>query len=258
MSDWNAGQYLRFADERTRPAADLLARVPLEQAACVVDLGCGPGNSTALLAARFPHAQVLGVDNAPDMLASARRAVPAAQFQQADLRDWHPKAEPELIFANAALQWLPDHRRLLPHLAHLSARGGCLAVQMPDNLDEPSHRLMREVAADGPWAEAIGDAAALREKIAPAGDYYDWLHAADCAVEIWETTYQHPLADAGAIVAWLQSTGLRPFLARVPAEMRVDFVAAYEAALAKAYPTRADGRVLLAFPRLFIVARRHP
>lgn len=258
MSDWNAGEYLRFADERTRPAADLLGRVPLRDAASVVDLGCGPGNSTGLLASRFPHADILGVDNAPDMLATARRAVPSAQFLQADLRDWHPKSEPDLIFANAALQWLPDHKKLLTHLAHLVARGGCLAVQMPDNLDEPSHRLMREVAADGPWAAAIGDAAALRERIAPAGAYYDWLTAADCAVEIWETTYQHPLADPAAIVSWLQATGLRPFLARVPAGMRADFIATYEAALAQAYPRRGDGKVLLAFPRLFIVARRHP
>ena len=256
MLDWDAGRYLRFEAERTRPAADLLARVPLDEAARVVDLGCGPGNSTALLAARFPGARVVGVDSAPDMLAAARRTLPGATFVEADLRDFAPAEPPDLVFANAVLQWLPDHATLLPRLARGLAPEGCLAVQMPDNLDEPSHRLMRSVAADGPWAERIGDAGAVRTRIAPASDYHDWLVGAGCTVDAWATTYHHPLEDAAAIVAWLRATGLRPFLAPLTPELRAGFLAAYERALAEAYPRRADGRVLLAFPRLFLVARR--
>ena len=256
MSEWNAARYLRFAAERTRPAADLLARVPLTRAGSIVDLGCGPGNSTALLAERFPGARLVGVDSAPDMLAAARTALPEARFVEADLCGFAPETPPDLVFANAVLQWLPDHATLLPRLARGLAPGGCLAVQMPDNLDEPSHRLMRETAADGPWAGAIGEAGAVRTRIAPVGDYHDWLVGAGCTVDAWATTYHHPLADATAIVAWLRETGLRPFLAPLAPALRSGFLAAYERALAAAYPRRADGCVLLAFPRLFLVARR--
>lgn len=258
MSDWNAAQYLRFATERTRPAADLLARVPLDAAAEILELGSGPGNGTALLAARFPKARITGVDSAPDMLARARRALPCVTFVQADLRDYVPHDVPDLIFANAVLQWLPDHETLIPRLARLLRPGGCLAIQVPDNLDEPSHALMRTVAADGPWSGLIGDAGSVRSRIPAAGEYYDWLRAADCTVDIWATTYVHPLPDAAAIVTWLQATGLRPFLAPLDHDMRGAFLAAYEAALETAYPRRADGRVLLRFPRLFIVACRAP
>ncbi|GLS46588.1 trans-aconitate 2-methyltransferase [Methylobacterium brachythecii] len=256
MSDWNAAQYLRFATERTRPAADLLARVPLEEAAEIVDLGCGPGNSTGLIAARFPKAHITGVDSAPDMLAQARRTLSRISFVQSDLRDYTPHDAPDLVFANAVLQWLPDHATLVPRLARLLKPGGCLAFQVPDNLDEPSHALMRTVAADGPWSPLIGDAEAVRARIPSAGVYYDWLRAADCSVDIWATTYIHPLADAAAIVTWLQATGLRPFLTPLDHDMRVGFLAAYEAALETAYPRQGDGRVLLRFPRLFVVARR--
>lgn len=257
MSDWNAAQYLRFSEERTRPAADLLARVPLDGATHVVDLGCGPGNSTALLAERFPKADIVGIDSAPDMLAQARRSLPHLRFVAADLRDVHPESPPDLIFANAVLQWLPDHAGLLPRLVRQLRPGGCLAVQMPDNLDEPSHRLMREVAASGPWAGAIGDPAAARTPILGVGAYHDLLRGADCCtVDLWRTTYWHPLADAAAIVAWLQATGLRPFLGPLSPEHRAGFLAVYEEALEAAYPKQGDGRVLLAFPRLFLVARR--
>ena len=258
MSDWNAAQYLRFATERTRPAADLLARVPLREAEHVVDLGCGPGNGTALLAERFPRAHLVGIDTAPDMLSQARRALPRVRFLETDLRDFAPEEPPDLIFANAVLQWLPDHDALLPRLARMLKPGGCLALQMPDNLDEPSHRLMRETAAQGPWAASIGDPSRLRSPIAPVGHYYDLLRAADCSVDLWSTTYIHPLPDAAAIVTWLQATGLRPFVAPLSPPLRAGFLAAYERALETAYPKRGDGRVLLAFPRLFIVARRAP
>jgi trans-aconitate 2-methyltransferase len=257
MSDWNAAQYLRFAKERTRPAADLLAQVPLETADRIIDLGCGPGNSTALLARRFPRADIVGVDSAPDMLAQARRDLPDLRFVAADIRDFHAETAPDLIFANAVLQWLPEHATLLPRLVRQLRPGGCLALQMPDNLDEPSHRLMREVAANGPWAASIGDPAAARTPILAVDCYHDLLRRAGCTtVDLWRTTYFHPLADAGAIVAWLQGTGLRPFLSPLSAEHRAGFLVTYEQALEDAYPKRDDGRVLLAFPRLFLVAQR--
>src|SRR3954470_6455108 len=151
-ADWNPALYTRFEDERTRPARGLLARVPLSAAQHVIDLGCGPGNSTELLVRRFPQASVVGTDTSEAMLQSARERLPDCRFEQSDVSSWQSEVPPELIFANAVLQWVPDHASLLPRLLSALAVGGVLALQMPDNLDEPSHRLMREVATEGPWA----------------------------------------------------------------------------------------------------------
>lgn len=258
MADWNPALYTRFEDERTRPAAELLARVPLEAPRFVYDLGCGPGNSTALIAARFPDAEVIGLDTSPAMLESARHRLPRLAFAQADAATWIPERAPDLIYANAVLQWLPDHPVLLPRLLGLLAPGGVLAVQMPDNLAEPSHRLMREVAGAGPWAEAIGDPAVagrLGRMLEPAG-YYDLLAPLAAEIDVWRTAYHHPMADAAAIVDWVSATGLRPFLDPLDPDQRAGFLAAYAAAIEAGYPPRADGRRLLAFPRVFIVARK--
>lgn len=258
MADWNPSLYTRFEDERTRPAAELLARVPLAAPRGAVDLGCGPGNSTALIARRYPEAALLGVDTSEAMLASARLRLPGVAFAAGDAAVWTPERAPDLIYANAALQWVPDHASLLPRLFGLLAPGGVLAVQMPDNLDEPSHRLMREVAADGPWSAGIGDPAVAGRvgRMLPVGRYYDLLAPAAAGLDLWHTTYQHPMADAGAIVDWLSATGLRPFVEPLPPDLKAGFLAAYARAIDGAYPARADGRRLLAFPRLFIVARK--
>jgi trans-aconitate 2-methyltransferase len=256
MADWNPGQYLKFEDERTRPSVDLLRRVPLRSAGRCVDLGCGPGNSTELVAERFPMADVTGIDSSPAMIAKAKERFPGLSFEVADLAAWGPAEPLDLIFANAVLQWVPDHRTLLPRLAGFLRPGGCIAVQMPNNIDEPSHRLMREVAAGGAWSRKLSGAALAREQLGSFEDYYGWLRAARCEVDIWQTVYIHPLAGARAIVEWFKSTGLKPFLDPLGPDERAAFEEAYEAEVAKAYPAQADGRVLLRFPRLFIVARR--
>lgn len=256
MSDWNPTLYRQFEDERTRPARELLARVMVEAPAKVVDLGCGPGNSTELLAARYPGAEVLGIDNSAAMLAEARHRVPAARFEEQNIGSWAPAAPVDVVYANAALQWVPDHKILIPKLFEAVAPGGALAFQMPDNLDEPSHVLMRETAADGPWADTIGDAAAVQSKILAASGYYDLLAGAAAEVDVWRTVYHHPMASPEAIVTWLRATGLRPFIDRLPEDLRAGFSAAYTARIAAAYPVRAGEKLLLAFPRLFVVARR--
>ncbi len=256
MSDWNPALYRRFEDERTRPAAELLARVPLARAACVVDLGCGPGNSTELLARRFPDAAVLGLDSSAAMLASARERLPAVRFEQADIADWAPGQAPDLLYANAALQWVPDHAQLMPRLFNLLAPGGVLAIQMPDNWQEPSHRLMREVAAEPDYREAIGDPASLRTPLLGVGAYYDLLAPLAAEVDIWHTVYQHRMDSADAIVQWLRSTGLKPFVERLDAPQADAFLAEYRRRIDAAYPRHSDGQRLLAFPRLFIVARK--
>jgi len=252
--DWSAEQYLKFEDERTRPCAELLARVP-GAVRRAVDLGCGPGNSTELVLARWPAARVTALDSAPGMVAAARARLPGVEVVEADLAAWDDPGPFDLILANAVLQWVPDHARVFPALLDRLAPGGSLAVQVPDNLDEPSHRLMREVAADPRWAARIGDAAGLRTPRHPAEWYARLLHGR-ARLDIWRTTYFHPLAGTAGIVEWLKGTGLRPFLAPLGADDRAGYLAAYEAGLAAAYTALPDGTVLLPFPRLFIVATR--
>ena len=254
MSDWNPELYARFADERARPIVDLLARVPLANPARIVDLGCGAGASTAPLLARWPLAEVLGIDTSPAMIEEARAKVPGARFEIADGAEWAPREPVDLVFSNATLQWIPDHATLLPKLMGWLAPGGVLAVQMPDNLAEPSHALMREVAAEAPFAALLAQAAGARTALLSVAETWEVLAPRAVTIEQWRTTYVHPLQGATKIVEMVRSTGLRPFLDPLGEAMRGEYLARYTALVAAAYPATADGRVMFRFPRLFFVA----
>ena len=260
MSAWDDRQYLKFADERTRPAQELLARVPLSRATNVVDLGCGPGNSTALLAARFPEAQITGVDNSREMLVRAQKDLPSATWVEADVAVYRAPAPVDLLFGNAVFQWLPDHAALFPALLEQVRPGGVLALQMPRNFEEPSHRLMRETEPDAAtsfagWGERLRDVRALT-RVGTPEFYYDLLAPHALSVDIWQTNYQHVMQDANAIVEWVKGTGLRPYLDALPEAERSHYLKRYTAGIAQAYPPRADGRRIFNFPRLFMVAAR--
>src|SRR3569833_2144240 len=254
MADWSPTLYTRFEDERTRPARALVAQLPLAQARKIVDMGCGPGNSTELLLERWPEAETTGLDSSPAMLEEARKRLPRARFAQADAATWVPEQGTDLVFANAIYQWVPNHLDVLPRVLEALGQGGCLAVQMPDNLAEPTHRLMREVAAEGPWAEKLKHAARL--PLPAPHVFYDALKPFATHIDIWHSIYNHVLADAAAIVDWVRSTGLRPFLDPLTPDERTAFLADYTTRIALAYPPTVDGKVLLRFPRLFIVAVR--
>jgi trans-aconitate 2-methyltransferase len=255
--NWSAKQYAIFEDERTRPVRDLVSALPDIEARAIVDLGCGPGNSTEVLAARFPDAAISGLDNSPDMIEAARRRLPRAQFSVGRIEGWTDAGPFDVILANAVLHWIPNHRTLLPELVARLVTRGALAIQMPDNLDVPAHQLMREVAADGPWAEMLAAASAARTPIESANWYYEVLYPICSTVEVWRTTYYHALAGGpAAIVEWFKGSGLRPFLEPLDAPSREAYLERYSAAVARAYPTLTDGSVLLPFPRLFIVAVR--
>jgi trans-aconitate 2-methyltransferase len=246
---------VKFEDERSRPAAELLARVPLANPRRVVDIGCGPGNSTELLLARYPEAEVIGLDSSPEMLAAARKRLPSVRFIEADVLGWTPEPPADLLFSNATFHWVCGHRDALKRLLATLPPGGVLALQMPDNLTEPTHRLMQDVAMDGPWRHKFASPIE-REDIPPAAAYYDLLKPLAATVDIWTTIYNHPLAGAPAILEWVRGTGLRPYLARLTADEQGAYLADYLERLAKTYPPLVDGRVLLRFPRLFIVAVR--
>ncbi len=254
MADWNAEQYLKFEDERTRPSRDLLAQIPLTEARKVVDIGCGPGNSTELLVKRWPEAAVTGVDTSADMLRQARERLPEQTFIEANVAHWVPSENTDVLFANAVFQWVPGHLKQLQRLLGALAPGGVLAVQMPDNLDEPSHVLMREVAHLEPWRKTLAEAARLRDMLPKPRAYYDALGPLCTRLEIWHTIYNHVLEDAGAVVEWVKGTGLRPFVDPLEPLERKQYMAEYTARVAASYLPQADGKVLLRFPRLFIVA----
>jgi trans-aconitate 2-methyltransferase len=253
VARWNDAQYLKFGDERMRAARELLRRVPLEGVERAVDLGCGPGNSTALLRDRWPNARLTGIDNSPEMLAGARRDFPTVEWILADAGSYRAAEPVDLLFANAVFHWLPDHGMLFPSLIRQVSKGGALAVQMPHSFDEPSHRLMREVRARlMPERSAVIAAT----PVAGAAFYYDLLAPLASAVDIWRTTYEHVMPDAAAIVEWVKGTGLRPYLDDLTESERAAYLSEYLAAIDRAYPARVDGKRLFSFPRLFIVAVR--
>lgn len=249
MSDWNPALYLQYEVERTRPAKELLARVQQENPASVIDLGCGPGNSTALLYQRWPHANITGVDTSPGMLNEARSLLPTCHFVEADIRQFKPATPVDVVYANASLQWITNHYELFPQLVSLLKKNGILAVQMPDNVLEPSHVLMREVAYEQDYPDRA------RAPLPGVHAYYDILSDVGCEVDIWRTTYYHKMQSHQAIIDWVSATGLRPWLQDLNESEQIRYLERYHQLLQEQYPLQEDGQILLAFPRLFIVAR---
>ncbi|MEJ0020925.1 MAG: methyltransferase domain-containing protein [Acetobacteraceae bacterium] len=251
---WDPGQYLRFAGERLRPALDLLAQVPLDAPARVVDLGCGAGNVTAILRQRFPAADIVGVDGSPAMIDKARASVADCRFELGDFFHWQPPAPLDLIFTNAALQWVDRHSELLPRLLALLAPGGVLAIQVPAMHEAPLRRVPVGLAAQEPWRAHLGGVVSAPDILSPA-EYWDLLRPRVAALDIWQTTYMHALSGENAVLEWASGSSLRPFLDRIPQDRLGEFRRAYADAVRPHYPRRADGTTLLPFQRLFMVAR---
>lgn len=255
MSKWDPRQYLAFGRERLQPALDLLARVPLEAPATIVDLGCGPGNVTAALKARWPQAAITGVDGSPEMLARARAGDAEIAWVEADMDAWRPGAPVDLIYSNAALHWLDDHEQLFPALMEQVAPGGVLAVQMPRNWAAPSHTLVTETVRDGPWRETL-EPLLRPNPTGDAADYYDILAPVSAHLEIWETEYCQILEGGNPVAEYVKGSQLKRFLDALDEPQREDFWQAYRARIAAAYPKRADGKTLFPFRRLFLLAGR--
>ncbi len=275
---WDPGTYLRFGTERARPFFDLVSRVQAEAPGFVADLGCGPGNLTAALAARWPAARVLGVDSSPEMIEAARAelaapeakaaegtaaqaaglgvaAVPAGrlEFRLADIRTWQPDQPVDVITCNAVLQWIPGHQELLTSWVRWLAPGGWLAFQLPGNFDQPSHTILRELASTPRWRPLL-EGVQLNRQAGDPTDYLALLAGAGCEVDAWETTYLHVLPGEDAVVDWYRGSGLRPVLSALPPAEAEEFLAGYRDLIRAAYPPAPYGTVL-PFRRVFVVAR---
>lgn len=263
MAVWDPTTYLQFAGERGRPFADLLAQVRAEDPQRVVDLGCGPGQLTATLAERWPAAEVVGLDSSTEMVERAASMQAASmpteslragrlRFAVTGLREWQPEQPVDVIVSNAALQWVPGHRELLPRLVGALRPRGWLAFQVPGNFGEPSHRLLHQLAADPRFAAAT--AGVERPAAAEPGDYLADLSALGCRVEVWETTYLHVLSGPDPVFRWISGTGAQPVLQALAGDRRAEFEREYRALLTQAYPTQPYGTVL-PFRRIFAVAQ---
>jgi trans-aconitate 2-methyltransferase len=251
---WDPSQYLKFSDARKRPALDLLARLADRPPGRIVDLGCGAGNITRLLAESWPGAQVTAIDSDPAMLAKAAAAASTIRWQLADIAGWRADFAPDLIFSNAALHWLDDHRQLLPALIGQLAAHGVLAVQMPANFNEPSHRILLELADDSHWRELLRGV--RQGSVLPVAEYHELLTPHCRRLDLWETTYWHVLSGEDAVIEWMKGTTLLPYLARLDGETGEAFLLAYRARLNAAYPRRPDGQTLFPFKRIFLIAER--
>jgi trans-aconitate 2-methyltransferase len=248
---WDPDRYLTFADERGRPFVELVNRIGAEAPNTVVDLGCGPGNLTELLAQRWPAARVEGFDSSPEMIEKARASEGRVSYHVADLREWRPSEPVDVLVSNAALQWVPGHLDLLPGLVGSVKPGGWLAFQVPGNFDEPSHTIRRDLAAEAPYAAHTANVD--HPDAHDAATYLEALTALGCEVDAWETTYLHVLHGEDPVFTWVSSTGARPTLQALEAELRPGFEAEFKRRLRDAYPDNGDG-VVLPFRRVFAVA----
>jgi trans-aconitate 2-methyltransferase len=253
---WDARQYLKFEGERTQPVFDLLNRLRLADPQRIIDLGCGPGNSTQVLRRRFPESEIIGLDSSPEMIGRARREFPEGLWQLEDVTQWKTEQPFDLVFSNAMLQWVPDHEHLLPRLLEQVAPGGALAAQIPAHYDSPLHREIIEVSHDPRWTSRMEKARTSLTNRPPAF-YYDLLAGRAAGIDIWETTYQHVVPGPTAVLEWFRGTGLRPYLEALSTEEeRSAFEADLNARYAASYPRRANGCVLFPFRRLFLVVYR--
>lgn len=258
LHTWDPDRYLTYADERGRPFVELVSRVGAEQPREVVDLGCGPGNLTALLAQRWPDARVVGLDTSEAMVARARADQPdgPVAYEVGDVREWAPEQQVDVLVTNATLQWVPGHLELLPRLVRQVRPGGWLAMQVPGNFDQPSHTLRDELAAEA--AYAMFTAGVARPEAHDATTYFTALTALGCEVDAWETTYVHVLRGPDPVLTWVSATGARPTLEALPPDLREQFTEELGRRLAAAYPPvpGPDGEpvVLMPFRRVFAVA----
>lgn len=256
---WDATTYERYADERSRPFNDLLARIGATDPALVVDLGCGTGSGLATMASRWPGARFVGVDSSADMLATAGAELDEfadVTLVRSDAAEWGPEGAVDVLVSNALLQWIPGHSELLSRMAGWLTPGGWLAIQVPGNFDAPSHTLLRSLTESPQWTDRLSVVLRGADSVFDAAGYFRILTHAGLTADVWETTYLHVLTGPDPVLAWTRGTALRPVLAVLGDAEAEEFSGQYAELLRDAYPADDGGRVLFPFRRIFAVARR--
>lgn len=255
MPDWDPSQYGKFLENRTRPSRDLAQRLAPFEPRRIVDLGCGPGNSTAVCFERWPNASILGLDRSPEMIQTARASNGRIEWRVCTVEEWIETGErADLIFSNATMQWVPDHARVFPQLLERLNPGGMLAAQMP-HYEATPNRVLREMAAEARWRKWFPEGRAAEWRSHSLEFYHEVLAPRAAWHDLWATDYMHLMPDVAAIVEWYKGTGLRPYLERIGDDGdRREFLAEYTARLAPSFPTSKAGDVPFLFRRLFIVA----
>lgn len=251
---WDRSSFNALDAMRRRPVFDLVSALPVATPTAIIDLGCGGGHLSRLLAAHWPQADVLGVDNSPGMLRWAQSVPSRVRYLDADLTDWRPHWPVELLISDSGLQRVPNHERIFPEFLQCLAPGGALAVALPRPQEQAAHRLLLDTAADGPWAERLADALKPMPQHSPQ-DYYDWLSPLAVSVDLWETEYHHVLSGDTPILQWLRAAALTPVMDRLDGPDLDQFLAAYRGRLEAAYPEHPYGNTLVPTRHLFIVAR---
>lgn len=254
MSDWNADLYLKFQQERTQPAIDLAQRIDLPDPKKILDIGCGPGNSTRVLKQRYPNAHILGVDNSQTMIETARRDRPDLEFDICDAAVDLPHLQGgyDVVFSNACIQWLPDHRRVIPDMLNLLIPGGILAVQTPMNYEEPIHLIIERLISSPKWSPFF-PIHRIFFNLLPE-EYFNLLSEHASSFALWKTIYYHHLGSHTDILTWYRSTGLKPYLDQLPGDLKPEFEQVVFAEIVKAYPAQSNGQIIFRFPRFFIIA----
>lgn len=254
-SQWNPKQYLKFKSERTQPAMDLLNRIKIDAPANIIDIGCGPGNSTALLKNRYPNSNVIGADSSAEMLKKAAADYHDINFELCDASCdlVRYSGQFDIVFSNACIQWIPNHKKLIPEMFAMLKSGGTLAVQQPMNYDEPIQRIIREVASNNYWSKKL----ALRNiDILTKAEYYDLFGSISDSFDMWEVVYYHSLPGYDAVVEWYRGTGMRPYLAQLNDEEKLMYEQDVLNEVKKQYTLQADGSLMFRFPRLFFTINK--
>ena len=255
MPNWNPAQYEKFLKDRTQPAFDLAGRLEDFAPNSILDLGCGPGNSTKVLKDKFPAARIIGADNSDEMLEKARRSYPDIEFINLDANgDLHEANETfDIVFSNACIQWLPNHSKLIPKLMALLNQNGVLAIQIPMQREHPVHIIMNELANTAKWGDKITP---RQYNNLTTEEYFDVLSQISNDFVIWETTYCHRMPSFESIIEWYKGAGLRPYLEQLDESDADDFVNDVYIELKQRYKTQRNGEILFRFPRLFFTVKK--
>ena len=254
LLDWNSAQYLKFVKERTQPSLDLISRIKIENPAKIIDIGCGPGNSTNALYEKFPNAEIVGLDNSNDMLEKARNKYPFICFMEFDAacENWNIGKDYDIVFSNACIQWVPDHYTLLPKMMSVLKKGGIMAVQMPIQRDEPIRKIIAQVISTDKWKHKLEFKRTLN--MLSDEKYFDILSELSDDFNIWTTTYFHRMKSCNDIIEWYKSTGLKPYLDCLDENDKVLFLKDVHNEVSKCYKNQDHGEIILKFPRLFFTA----